>query len=146
MIAKIRLEYNDDPVDICRDNVFKAVFTKETPESRGALSKLVSAFIGREVSIVAISTNEPAVDNLRDRQIRFDINCRAENVDLINVEMSLNPDPFEPVRLEYYAGKLLAGQDIRGTKKTYNDLKQTYQIAILAKQRFFPDEAFSHMF
>jgi hypothetical protein len=29
--------------------------------------------------------------------------------------MSLNPDPFEPVRLEFYAGKLFTGQDIRGT-------------------------------
>ena len=34
---------DDDPVDIRYDKVFKAVFTKETPASKGALSKLVSA-------------------------------------------------------------------------------------------------------
>jgi hypothetical protein len=136
LAAKIRFEDTDDIIDICLDNVFKAVFTRNTPASQGALSKLISAFIGREVSISAISANEPPIDNLQDRQIRFDISCRAENGDLVNVEMSLNPDPFEPVRLEFHIGKLFTGQDIRGTNKTYNDLKQAYQIAILVKERF----------
>jgi len=68
------------------------VFTKETPESRGALSRLVSAFIGRGVSAVKITANEPAIDNLRDRQIRFDIACQTEKGELVNVEMSLLSD------------------------------------------------------
>jgi hypothetical protein len=42
---------------------------------------------------------------------------------LVNIEMSLNPDAFEPVRLEFLAGKLFTGQDIRGSDKTYDDLK-----------------------
>jgi predicted transposase/invertase (TIGR01784 family) len=60
--------------------------------------------------------------------------------------MSLNPDPFEPIRLEYYAGKLFTGQDIRGIDKSFDDLLQAYQIAILVKERFFPDEVFFHTF
>ena len=146
MAAKIRFDETDDLIDICLDNVFKAVFTRNTPASQGALSKLISAMIGREVSIIALSANEPPIDNLRDRQTRFDINCRAENGELVNVEMSLNPDPFEPVRLEFHAGKLFTGQDIRGADKTYNDLKQAYQIAILVKECFFQDEVFFHTF
>jgi predicted transposase/invertase (TIGR01784 family) len=137
---------NDDPVDIRYDNVFKAIFTRNTPASQGALSKLVSALIGRELSIVAIAANEPPVDGLRDRQIRFDINCRAENDELVNVEMSLNPEAFEPVRLEFHAGKLFTGQDIRGKDKSFKNLKQTYQITILAKERFFQDEIILHTF
>jgi len=58
----------------------------------------------------------------------------------------LNPDPFEPVRLEFYAGRLFTGQDIRGTDKTYDDLQYAYQIAVLAKERFFSDKDFFHMF
>jgi predicted transposase/invertase (TIGR01784 family) len=143
---RIRFNETDDLVDIRRDIVFKAVFTRNTPASRLALSKLVSALIGREVSIVTIIANEPPADNLRDRQIRFDINCIAGNGELVNVEMSLNPDPFEPVRLEFHAGKLFSGQDIRGSDKKYSDLKQAYQIAILAKERFFPDAVFYHSF
>ena len=46
-MMKIRFDDDDDLIDIRFDNVFKAVFTKETPASRGALSRLVSALIGR---------------------------------------------------------------------------------------------------
>ena len=91
----------DDLIDIRRDSVFKAVFTRDTPESSGALSSLVSALIGKDVTIVSILANEPPVSNTRDRQIRFDINCRSATGELVSVEMSFNPQPFEPVRLEY---------------------------------------------
>ena len=58
-MAKIRFEENDDLIDIRYDNVFKAVFTRDTPASRGALSRLVSALIGRDVEVVTITANEP---------------------------------------------------------------------------------------
>jgi predicted transposase/invertase (TIGR01784 family) len=145
-LTKIYFTENDDLLDIRNDNVFKAVFTKDIPASKAALGKLVSALIGREVTIDMITANEPPIDDLRDRQIRFDINCKAENGELVNVEMCLNPDPFEPVRLEYHAGKLFIGQDIRGKDKDYDDLNQTYQIAILANERFFGDDIPLHAF
>ena len=145
-MPKIHFEENDELLDIRYDNVFKAVFTRDNPSSKGALSRLISALIDREVLVSAITANEPPIDNIRDRQIRFDIRCKTENGELINVEMSLNPRPFEPVRLEYYTGKLFTGQDIRGTGKNYDDLKEAYQIAILARERFFQDEAFLHSF
>ena len=143
---KMQFTENDDLIDIRHDNVFKAVFTKNTPESQGALSKLISTLIKREVSIVTITANEPPIENLRDRQIRFDINCIANNGELINVEMSFSPNPFEPVRLEFHAGKLFIGQDIRGIEKSYNDLKESYTIAILAKESIFPDDIILHTF
>ena len=142
----IQLEDSDDLIDIRYDNTFKAVFARDTPGSKGALSKLVSALIGREVVVDSLVANEPPIDNIRDRQIRYDINCRAGNGELVNVEMILNPHPFDPVRLEYYAGRLFTGQDIRGIGKIYGDLKETYQITILARERFFPDGHFLHVF
>jgi hypothetical protein len=150
-LTKIRIDDSDDPIDICYDNVFKAVFTKPTAESKGALSHLVSALIGQEVTVETIAANEPPIDSIRDRQIRFDINCRGEDGKLINVEMSLNPDPFEPIRLEFHVGKLFTGQDIRGKdehgdEKTFDYLKPAYQIAVLAKKRFFEDVVFLHNF
>jgi predicted transposase/invertase (TIGR01784 family) len=143
---KLYFTEDDDPVDIRYDNIFKAVFTRDTPESQKALADLVSALIGRKLSIVAITANEVPVDDLRGRQIRFDINCRAEDGEPVNVAMSLNPDRFEPVRLEFHVGKLFTGQDIRGKDKTYNDLKQAYQITILANERFFGDDIPLHAF
>jgi predicted transposase/invertase (TIGR01784 family) len=86
------------------------------------------------------------VDGLRNRQIRFDIPCKTTDGEPVNIEMSLNPDAFELVRLEFLAGKLFTGQDIRGSDKSYKDLKAAYQIAILAKGRFCEDESLVHSF
>jgi len=133
-------------MDIRYDPVFKAVFTKETPESRIALSDLISALIGRTVTVEAIIANEPPIDDIRQRYLRFDVACKTGKGEPVNVEMSFNPDADEPVRFEYYAARLFTGQDIHGKTKDYNDLKETYQIAILAKGRFFPDENFAHNF
>jgi predicted transposase/invertase (TIGR01784 family) len=146
MKNKVFFNENEDVINICHDEVFKAVFTKDVPESRAALSGFVSALIGRKVLISEIQANEPPVEGSWDRQIRFDIKCRAENGERINVEMSLNPDTFEPVRMEYQAAKLIMGQDIKGIDKDYNDLKPSYQITILVKKKFFPDESFYHAF
>jgi predicted transposase/invertase (TIGR01784 family) len=145
-LTKVWFDDSDDPIDICYDNVFKAVFTKSIPESQGALSRLISALIGREVIVDTISANEPPIDNLNDRQIRFDIACKTETGEPVNVEMSLNPTPFEPVRLEFHMGKLFTGQDIQGEGRNYSDLKPAYQIAFLVKRRFFDDEVFFHTF
>jgi predicted transposase/invertase (TIGR01784 family) len=139
-----RVYDHDDPLDIRKDPVFKAVFTKETPAARGALSKLVSTFISRDVIVETIWANEPPVENLKDRKMRFDINCRSENGERINVEMTFDPKPYEPVRLEFYAAKLYAGQDISG--KPYRHLKRAYQITVLAQYRFFDDSEFLHAF
>ena len=134
----------DEIFDIRYDDVFKAVFTRNTRASQIALSKFISHLICREIKVIAITANELPINNTRDRQIRFDISCRAETGELINVEMSLNPAQFELVRLEFYTGKLFTAQDIKGTDKGYGDLMQTYQITILAKGRFFEDEEFYH--
>ena len=133
-------------LDIRYDPVFKAVFTKDTSSSRGALSRLISALIGRNVAVEAIIANEPPVDDLRQRYLRFDVLCRTKEGEFVNVEMSFNPNAGEQVRLEYYVARLFVGQSIHGEGKSYYDLKETYQIAILAKYQFFPDEELIHNF
>jgi len=132
--------------DIRYDPVFKAVFTRDTPKSRGALSDLISALIGRTVVVEAITANEPPVDDSRQRYLRFDVACKTETGEFVNVEMSFNPKTNEQVRLEYHTARLFVGQDIHGKDKEYNDLKETYQIAILAKRTFFSDENLTHDF
>jgi predicted transposase/invertase (TIGR01784 family) len=76
--------------------------------------------------------------------MRFDIACKTGREEPVNVEMSLNPTPIEPVRMEFHIGKLFTGQDIKGA--TYDRLKPAYQIAVLVKNRFFEDEEFLHTF
>ena len=133
-------------LDIRYDPVFKAVFTKDTYESRGALSRLISALIGHTVAVATIIANDLPIEDLRQRYLRFDVACKTEKGELVNVEMSFNPIASEPVRLEYHVGRLFAGQDLHGKEKKYDDLKETYQIAILANEKFYNDEKFIHNF
>ncbi|MHC6204459.1 Rpn family recombination-promoting nuclease/putative transposase [Breznakiellaceae bacterium SP9] len=142
----VQFTEDDDLIDICYDNVFKAVFTKGTPESRGALNKLLEALLGRQVEVITITANEPPVDDTRERQIRFDIQCRFETAERANIEMTLNPDAFEAVRLAYYASKLFCSQDIRGKDKSYKDLQHSYQISLLVNDPLFADKELIHQF
>ncbi|MCL2094122.1 MAG: Rpn family recombination-promoting nuclease/putative transposase, partial [Treponema sp.] len=145
-MGKVFLSDEDDPIDIRLDGIFKAVFTKQTPDSTGALSSLVSALVGRKLTVISILANEPPINDLRDRQIRYDINCRAEGGELVNVEMCLHPDTFEPLRLEYYLARLYSSQDIRGVDSGYEDLHWTYQIAILSNTKVINDDRYFHTF
>ena len=140
------LRDGESVLDIRYDPVFKAVFTKDTSSSRGALSKLISALIGRIVEVEVIIANEPPIDDLRQRYLRFDVACKTEKGELVNVEMAFNPIASEPVRLEYHVSRLFAGQNLHGKDKKSNDLKETYQIAILANEKFYNDESFIHNF
>jgi len=133
-------------LDIRYDAVFKAVFTKDTAKSRAALSDLISALIRRTVTVETLVANEPPVDDTRQRHLRLDIACKTGKGEPVNVEMCFNPKAHEPVRLEYHAARLFLRQDIHGKGKTYGNLKETYQISILAKEKFFPDENFAHNF
>jgi len=133
-------------MDIRSDQVFKAVFTKNTYESRGALTRLISALIGRAVEVENIVANEPATGFLGQKKIRYDISCMSKNGEPIDVEMSFHPIDDELKRIEYFVSRLFVGQDIEGIDKTYSDLKETYQISILAQKPFFPDKNLTHTF
>ncbi|MDR1231701.1 MAG: Rpn family recombination-promoting nuclease/putative transposase, partial [Spirochaetaceae bacterium] len=140
------LNETDDPADICYDIVFKSVFTRDSPESRGALEDLLSAVTGQEIAVESTAASEPPAGSLLDRQIRFDINCRTADGELVDIEMSLNPSRHEPVRLEYYAGELFTSQGIRGSGQSYGNLKRAYQIAFLVNRNAFPDREYLHRF
>ena len=133
-------------LDIRYDPVFKAVFTRDTSASRGALSDLISALIGRAVAVETIVANEPSTGFLGQKKIRYDIACRSKDGEPVNVEMSFHPIDDELNRLEYFASRLFVGQDIQGIDKLYCDLKETYQISILAQKMFFPDKYLTHSF
>jgi predicted transposase/invertase (TIGR01784 family) len=141
---RIYFQYEDDIINPCWDNVFKAIFTKDTPESKGALEYLLSAILRRKLAVLSITANEPPVDSVNERQIRYDIQCKFDDGELCNIEMTLNPDAYEPVRLEYYSSKLLITQDIRGKDKSYKDLKRSYQIALIVNAPIIDDEVFVH--
>jgi predicted transposase/invertase (TIGR01784 family) len=130
----------------CHDPVFKAVFTKDTPESRGALSGLLSAFLGRKITSVSVIGNESAFDDMRQRQIRYDLNVAFDNGELANIEVMLYPKVHDPERMEYYLDRLHVSQEIKGKDKTFANLKRTWQLSIAGKENFFKDREYFHQF
>ena len=134
-----------DLFSICNDEIFKAIFTKETPESRTALRSLLSAFLQKDVSIVKVTANEPPINMIGDRLIRFDISVRFNKGELANVEMTVYPKAYEALRFEYYTARLFVTQNIRGKKRTYIELKPTYHLSFLGNN-LYPDKQWLHRF
>ena len=134
-----------DPFSICNDAVFKAIFTKETPESKTALKSLLSAFLEKEVSVLKVTANEPPINRIGDRQIRFDISVRFNKGELANVEMTVHPKQYESLRFEYYTARLFVSQNIRGKNRTYSNLKPTYHLSFLG-ENLYPDREWLHSF
>jgi predicted transposase/invertase (TIGR01784 family) len=145
-MQKIRFSPADDIIDICQDSVFKAIFTRDSVESQGALSRLVSAIIEKEVEVLAVIANEPPVSGMGDRQTRYDIRARFTSGELANIEMTMFPRSCELLRLEYHESRLHSSQGIRGKKKKYGDLQHTYQISFLANRIMFADNDIMHHF
>jgi predicted transposase/invertase (TIGR01784 family) len=103
-------------------------------------------FTGQPVTALTIKENEPAMESATDRQVRFDVSVKFNDGRLAEVEMTMSPKRFEPVRAEYYAARLLTSQEIRGAEHDYTDLKDVYQISFLDNRVFFDDELVVHTF
>jgi predicted transposase/invertase (TIGR01784 family) len=135
-----------DIIDIRYDKAFKAVFTRDNPRTKKALSGLLSACVGRELNVVSFTANEPPTNSPRDKHIRYDIACRFDTGELADAEITLYPEPDEQPREEYYAARLFTAQDIRESVADYRDLKNIYQINILAKDIRYKDVDIVHSF
>jgi predicted transposase/invertase (TIGR01784 family) len=143
----VYFEEDADIVDIRYDKAFKAVFTKDNPRTRRALGGLLSACVGKNLSVVSLSANEPAADAAWERHIRYDVVCRLDGGEAGDVEMTLCPEPDETFREEYYAARLFTVQDIRGGDSAYLKLKNVYQVNILANGiRYGQDDEIVHRF
>ena len=143
---KIFFGIDDDVLDPCQDPTFKAIFTKDTPESKAALNGLMSGFLNREAEVFAVCVNEPPVDDIHDRQIRYDINCRFVTGELADAEMTVFPDASEVKRLEYYAAKLHTSQNLKGKGTSYKDTKETFQISFIVNGALTRDDVLVHRF
>ncbi|MDR2133721.1 MAG: PD-(D/E)XK nuclease family transposase [Treponema sp.] len=131
---------------LCEKGGRRSVRIRDNPLSQGALKRLVSAYIGRNVELIAVTANEPPGTDFRDRQIRYDISVKLDGGEPANVEMTLNPRNFEALRLEYYTARLFAAQNIKGTWKDYGDLLHTWHISLIGSRTLFPDRWGIHQF
>ena len=134
-----------DLLDPKLDPIFKALFTSNTEESKGALLDFLSVFIGKVVVEVVIISNESAIKHRNQKQIRYDFSCKFNDGELATVEMALKQRADELVRSEYYLAESFTSQENKG-KGDYDNLKRAYQITLLAEGKKFDDGAFLHNF
>jgi hypothetical protein len=69
----------------CSDEVFKALFTNESDESRTALRCFLTAVLHKEVKNVELRPNEPPVIDDSDKAVRFDVSCTFNNGEAADV-------------------------------------------------------------
>jgi predicted transposase/invertase (TIGR01784 family) len=138
----IQFGKNEKIRSICYDKAFKAVFTQDTKESNFALKSLLSGIICKEIEAVKLSNNEPSPKSENDKQIRYDISCKLNSGELVDVEMTFHPSAAEICRMEYYLARLLTGQKIVG--EAYDKLKHTYHISFIVNSAIIDDERFMH--
>lgn len=114
---------------ITGDLEFKAVFGKDCYESKQALSSLLSAIMGQEVTDIEFINQEPAADGKHEKNIRFDIAVTYADGDRIAVEIQTSDRRFLKSRFIYYLCKLYLSQDAKGNIE-YADLKKCCVIII----------------
>jgi hypothetical protein len=140
-----QFETSGATINICCDEVFKAVFASEKAESRAAVQGLLSAYLERPLSVVKVTIVEPPLDSLNQRQIRYDLVVEFEDRSMANVEMTISPGAGENLRMEYYLSRLYSSQKIK-SPLSFKDLKPTYHLSFVVAAPLFKDDEWLHRF
>jgi predicted transposase/invertase (TIGR01784 family) len=114
----------------CSDEVFKALFTNESEESRTALRSFLTAVLHKEVKNVELRPNEPPILDDSDKAVRFDVSCTFNNGEAADVEMQgVNKYSSFGMRAEYLSARLLNTVFHKGDD--WQTMPEVYQISLL---------------
>ncbi|MCK9170949.1 MAG: Rpn family recombination-promoting nuclease/putative transposase [Treponema sp.] len=128
------------------DAVFKSLFSKNTPESKGALCYLIGAATGQKVENAEVMNSETTSDMLSQKVIRMDIKCRFCNGQLADIEMQKKNtgDVDKPrKRMNYYNARLMAGQIESG--ESAGGIADCHQISFLDYKEFNDERYYHHI-
>src|SRR5574344_1464577 len=130
---------SDALLDPCFDEVFKALFTHNSPESKNALLDFLSSLLEKDIQDLSLIPNEPPVDDDNDKQTRFDISCKFKDGKFADIEMQgRNENTSYEKRSEYLCARLLNYAVPCGM--SWQDIPQVYQISLLGFNIDFKDE------
>ena len=114
----------------CTDVVFKKMFTDKSKQGRKALQCFLEAVIGEKISHIVLKPNELPIEDTRDKVARFELNCKIDNTEYVNIEMQgINTECAFEKRAEYHCAHLLNHHVPRGTE--WKDVPKVYQISVL---------------
>ncbi|GHV09952.1 hypothetical protein FACS1894217_15040 [Clostridia bacterium] len=133
------------------DGVFKTLMTH--PDATAVLIDLISAVLDLRVVGVTVRNNELPVDDIDDKQERFDVNCELDTGEQVIIEMqarAVDGDSFDndhrgiKVRSTYYLCDVHSSQPLKGVP--YVDMVKSYQITFCGYTVFKGREAFTNKF
>ena len=121
------------------DPIFKILFTQETKESNNALTSLLSACLGRKVSDIVLLPNEITTLEADQKQCRFDLTCKVDGKEPVNIEMQgQNYYGTYDNRCEYYVAHLMEHFVEKGSDSRWIEVPTVYQINLI---NFIYDES-----
>ncbi len=111
------------------DPTFKAIFTQETTESYEALKSFISSVLGRQISKIQLTTNEPYVDIPSLMQMAFDVSVIFEDGERASIEMQGREQDYSyETRSEVQVARLLNNNVKKGSNW---QSEKVYQISVL---------------
>jgi predicted transposase/invertase (TIGR01784 family) len=114
----------------CHDEVFKALFTNESEESRTALLCFLTAVLHKEIKDVQLRPNAPPVIDDSDKTVRFDVSCTFNDGEAADIELQgVNKYSSFGPRAEYLCARLLNSVFHRGDN--WQNMHKVYQISLL---------------
>ncbi len=69
------------------DSTFKALFTQDTPESKGALQSFLEAATERKITHFEIRNNDAPIGFIGQRNVSYDISCEFDDGLSADIEM-----------------------------------------------------------
>jgi hypothetical protein len=82
------------------------MLTSNNEASYQTLKNIISDFTGLEIEEVRITENEPQCGSIEEKHIRLDVSCIFNGKEIAEVEMTMDADKFEFIRIEYYLARL----------------------------------------
>jgi predicted transposase/invertase (TIGR01784 family) len=132
-MAKEFINPNENLLDPKNDIAFKAMLTSKNEASQKALKHIISDFTGLKIEEVRVAENEPQCSSIEEKHVRLDVSCIFNGKEIAEVEMTMDADKFEFIRIEYYLARLYGSAKTKGIKK-YEDYPDAYQISIIGNR------------
>lgn len=111
------------------DAIFKAIFTQETEESNEALLSLITSVLGKKITNIKLTSNEPPLTTTEDKKMSFDVSVTFENGERASIEMQgRNVDDSFETRSEIQIARLLNNNAKQGNEW---NAEKVYQISVL---------------
>lgn len=133
------------------DRIFKLILT--APDSKPILIDLITAILKRLVADVVVRNNELPPGDTQEKAERFDVNCRLEDGDQVDLEMQASRVREDidsghrnlKGKSVYYICDLHASQPSKGVRR-YDRLARTYQVTFCSYTVFQNRESYVNSF